>query len=332
MERTYDRLVSRDRKELDQIVRILRGSTTFFISGHLKPDGDTVGCSLALASMLKRMGKKVYLFTHDPVPENLSFLRGWSGIRTAEHVARHFDCAIILECSSFDRMGAIIGPRQARSIINIDHHTHVGSFGDVNFIDSQASSSAEQVARLFRFMKLTPTVHEAEALYVGLVTDTGRFQQANASVSAFDTAAWLLECGVKPTRVYEHLYADKTLSSLKLLGLALQTLTLNKTKDVALFEVTLEMYRSSGSDVTETEAMINYAMMVPTVMVGVMFREDEGRRTIKVGFRSKDAFDVNKAASHFGGGGHRNASGCTIKGSLREAKQKVLAYIEKTVV
>jgi phosphoesterase RecJ-like protein len=316
-------------RPLADIVRALRRHDTFFIAGHTKPDGDTIGTALALASLLKRLGKTAAVYTREDVPANLCFIPGARRIIATKKVRRKFDCAIILECKDLARMGDLITPDQVSEIINIDHHADFNPFGAINYLDSTASSSAEQVFDLFTYMKMPIRCNEAEGLYVGLVTDTGQFQHSNTSPKALRMAAALQEAGIIPEHIYDNLYASNSLSSLHLLGKTL--LTLEKTPDgkIACMTIPRTAYLSTGSDVTETDGIINFAMTMPTVIVGFLLRETEIKGQIKVSLRARGPFNVNAVAHHFGGGGHKKAAGCTLTGSLASVKKTIIDYVQK---
>lgn len=316
---------------LSQIKEAIGRSRTFFIAGHIKPDGDTIGTALALSSLLKRLGKKPEVYSREPIPSYFSFLNGIKQIKVTEKTCREFDCAIILECANTERMGDIISLEQATFVINIDHHAHFNNFGHINYVDPSASSSAQQVFNLFNFLGKGITKDEAEALYVGLVTDTGKFQQTNTSEEAFRMAAELVKAGVRPPLIYEKIYASMTYSSLKLLGMALNTLDLSPGGQIASIEIKESMYQKTHSNVTETENIINHTMMIPGVSVGVLLRETETPGIIKISLRSRSGYDVNKVAQHFGGGGHRNAAGCSVKGTLKSVKKQALQYLSRTL-
>lgn len=324
-------MTSKHAETLSRIKETLQKCKTFFIAGHIKPDGDTVGSALALESMLKRMGKKAEIYSRETVPEYFNFLEGARKIKVTDKVKKEFDCAIILECVNTERMGDIISLDQAAFVINIDHHAHFNNFGHINFVEPAASSSAEQVFNIFRYLEMPLTQHEAEALYAGLVTDTGKFQQNNTTEAAFEMAAALVKAGVQPSRIYEKIYACKTLSSLRLLGYSLNTLKVTPSGLVAYMEIKQSMYRRAKSDITETEEIVNYAMMIPGVIVGMLIRETETPGLVKISFRSRNSFDVNKTAQHFGGGGHKNAAGCSIKGTLKQAEQSVLKHLSRNI-
>jgi len=317
-----------EKRALSGIISAIKNNTTFFIAGHLKPDGDTVGSALAIQSLLRRLNKKAYIYCGEPIPDYLTFLPGARKITLTDKVNRRFDCAIILECVDFNRMGNLIAPEQAGIIINIDHHSNFNYFGHVNYINPRASSSAEQVFNIFTALKMPLTRKEADALYVGLVTDTGRFQQANTTPRSLAMAAKLLEAGVVPVQMYDRLYATKSLSSLNLLGRALETLKVSHDGRIASMAITRSMFRTTRSDATETEGIINYAMMIPGVCVGILFRESEPGGAVKVSFRSRAGVDVNKVSNNFGGGGHKNAAGCSLHGTIVSAEKRVLRYVK----
>jgi phosphoesterase RecJ-like protein len=308
------------------IERAIETSNTFFIAGHLKPDGDTIGSGLALRSVLSRLGKNVEMYSRDPLPVTLKSLACSDNILFAEKSHKHYDCAIILECSGLERMGDIISASQAKVVINIDHHAHFNNFGNINYIDPKASSTAEIIYKLFVHFKHKLTVTEAEHLWAGIVTDSGMFQQTNTTPVCLQVAAELVSIGVKPNEMFQMIYSSKTLSSLNLLGLSLQTMQLACGGTVAYLRLEQEMFKAANSNVTEAEDFINYTMQIPGVKVGVLFRE-ETAGSIKVSFRSRQAYDVNAVARQFAGGGHKNAAGCTIAGNMDSVITQVLAQL-----
>ncbi|MBN1622592.1 MAG: bifunctional oligoribonuclease/PAP phosphatase NrnA [Endomicrobiales bacterium] len=318
-----------NKKALLKIFKAIKKNKTFFIAGHLKPDGDTVGTALALASLLHRLKNKVEIYSKEPIPEYLLSAPGAKKIIIADKTVKKFDCAIILECLDFERMGNIIDSEQVETVINIDHHANYNHFGHINYIDPKASSSSEQVYNIFKFFKMPININEAKCLYIGLVTDTGKFQQTNTTSYALNVAASLVDVGLKPTVIYDAVYANKSLSSLNLLGHSLCNLKLSCSGKVAYLEVTRQMYKKTRSNPSEAEGIINYAMMMPKVIVGVLFRKDDDNGYIKVSFRSRGSFNVNKVAQYFGGGGHKNAAGCSVKGNIVKAKKEVLKYLGK---
>ena len=313
--------------EFKRLEDLIVNSGTFFLAGHLNPDGDTIGSMLAIASVLKRLGKKVRLFSQDPVPENLRFLPQARSIRSRPPAGR-FDAAILLECSNPAR-GGNLEPvlKRAGKVVNIDHHKTSEFYGDINIVEPHSSSTAEIVYRLFYNMNVNVTRNEAACLYTGIVTDTGRFHFPATSPRTLEVASRLLETGFKFSRVNDLLYATKATEGLKILGRALESLEIKAGGKLAVFTLKASDFKELAARSEHTENVINFGLMPPGVKAAVMFREEEER--IGVTFRSRGQLDVSAVAKTFGGGGHRNASGCRIKGGLAEARKKVLSVLTR---
>jgi len=310
------------------IAQAIKQSRSVFIAGHLKPDGDTIGSALALASLLKRLGKFPSVFSKDLIPDYLMFLPGAKDIIIAPKTECSYDLAIILECSDLERMGAIISSNQAKVIINMDHHISAGTFGHVNYVNSKSSSTAELVADVFDALNEKIQTQEAICLYVGVLTDTGKFQQSNTNSNSLRFAARMVDSGVRPVDLYEKVYASMPLSTLKLFGEAFNSLKVECGGKFAYMIVTPEALVNAGAKDSQTEGLINYTLLLPQCVVGALFRQDASGK-VKVSFRSKDYFDVNEVAGHFGGGGHKNAAGCSILGSIDDAVKIVVSYLSK---
>jgi len=325
------RLSERNRdKIITRILRTVRENRTFFLAGHEKPDGDTIGSELALASLLRRWKKQADIYNSEPVPKNLRFLPGAEAIRSARRVDKAYDVAIILECSGPERMGNIIDLKsQAKTVINIDHHAHHATFGHINLIDAQASSNSELLYYFFQHAELKLSRDEAMCLYVGLVTDTGRFQQVNTNARSHEVAAGLHRVGIDVSDITRRLYNTRTESSLKLLGRAMGSLRLEFQGRVAVISLTQRDFIETSSGPEETEEFINYGLMVPSVQVALFVRETEIAGKMKVSFRGKGLVDVLRVAVAYGGGGHKNAAGCTVDGNLENTVQSVLSRLQK---
>ncbi|MDD2804319.1 MAG: bifunctional oligoribonuclease/PAP phosphatase NrnA [Elusimicrobiales bacterium] len=313
--------------EFKRLEELIVSSETFFLAGHLNPDGDTIGSMLAIASVLKRMGKKVTLFSQDPLPENLRFLPQARSVRSRLPKGK-FDAAILLECSVPSRGGALepVLKRSAK-VVNIDHHKTSEFYGDINIVEPHSSSTAEIVYRLFHNMTVKVTRREATCLYTGMVTDTGRFHFPATSPRTLEIASRLLETGFKFSRINDLLYATKACESLKILGRALESMELKYGGKLAVLTLTVKDFKEFDARSEHSENVINYGMMPPGVKAAVMFREENER--ISVTFRSRGHLDVSLVAKSFGGGGHRNASGCRMKATLDEARAKVFAALSR---
>ncbi|OGR82917.1 MAG: hypothetical protein A2901_03755 [Elusimicrobia bacterium RIFCSPLOWO2_01_FULL_54_10] len=315
---------------LTQIAAVIRKNKTFFLSGHRKPDGDTVASELAMASLLKRMGKKVEIWNSEPVPESLKFLSGARAIRSSHKINTHFDVAVIFECVDSDRMGNVIDLKtQARTVINIDHHIHFGDFGHINMVDVKASSNSEQLVYLFEKLKMKITADEANALYAGVTADTGRFQHSNTTAETFRIAAKLVESGAQPHIISERIFTTRSRAALKLLGWSLTNLKTTPDNRIAFLGITKNDFKRMKATSDDLEETVNYGLQIPTVLISILARESN--QGVKVSLRSRRGVDVCKIAMGFGGGGHKYASGCKLPGSLKGAMQKLLSAARSRV-
>lgn len=319
-------------RTIDRILRVLRRGNTFFLSGHEKPDGDTVGCELAFASLLRRLGKKVVMANAEPLPPNLRFLPGIDRIRTSSRVKGRFDVAIIFECTGQERMGNILNLKsQAGTVINIDHHRHHALFGDINLIDPDASSNSEILYFVFQRSGLPLTKNEATALYVGLVTDCGRFQQENTNPQSHAVASELLKAGVEPAVVSRHLFGTRSESSLRLLARGLGSLRLESKGRIALVTLSEQDFRDTGADTEDVEDLLNQALLLPSAEAVLMVRPATARGFSKASLRGKGAVDLLSIAVSHGGGGHRNACGCTLRGEVSAVADTLLRDVAKSM-
>ena len=303
---------------------------SFFVAGHQKPDGDTIGGMLALYSLLIRLKKNVELFSYDSVPSFLKFLTDSEKIKKVNKTDRQFDVAVILECSELSRLGNIINPKkQSKITVNIDHHAYERKWADINWTDSCSSSVSEMIFYLFVSLGLPLTKEEATSLYVGIVTDTHNFTQTNTNTQSHIVASELLRSGVEPPSIEKNVYGTKSLNTLRLLSEALRNIKIDSVGKIAYIRITNKDFRQTKTTPEDTEEIINYAGMVPGVLVWLLFRETQKKNLIKVSFRSVRDIDVNKIAGTYGGGGHRNAAGCTVKGTMPEVIKTVISVVEK---
>jgi len=314
--------------ELRRAADAVIAGNKFLLAGHLNPDGDTLGSSLAMASVLKRMGKRVYIYSSDPVPANLMFMPGIKSIHAGKLPSGSFDTVILLECSTPERAGDLKGIHtKAKCLINIDHHRTSVNYGDINLIDSLYSSTAELVYQLLYVMSVKITPQEATCLYVGIVTDTGRFHYPATRPNTLTTAAHLLEAGADSVKANDRIYTTKSLPAIKLLGRALNKIEILDSGKSVVTVLTNSDFTECAAQSQHTEDIVNYGLMIPGVKISALFREEQDRVTVN--FRSKGNLDVSALAKKFGGGGHRNAAGCKIKAPFQKVREDVLQAVSQ---
>ena len=327
-----EKLKREKKKVIDKVLQVIRQNHTFLICSHGRPDGDSIGAQLALGSFLKRLGKHVFIANRDPVPAVYQFIPHSRDIHVVDKVEKDFDVAFVLDCSDPQRIGKTIDLKdKAKIVINMDHHLDCELFGDYNYVDPEASSVAEELYDLFQESHFGVTEEEALALYVGILTDTGGFQEANATRRCHEIAAELIKKGVSPQLVAQKVYEARTVAGIKLLSLTLNTLEVSADGKIACLLITQDMYKKTRSGEDEAEGFVNFARDVQGVEVGILFRETAIPNQFKVSIRSKGKIDVSKIAGLFNGGGHRNAAGCTVEGTLEEVKQKMISAVSREV-
>ena len=297
------------------------GGHRFVLSSHARPDGDAIGSQLAMAFALEALGKEVTIVNRDPVPGPLAAFPGTGRIVVADRVDETFDAAIIMECSSLDRTG--VGGLDRSPVINIDHHQGNTSYGAVNWFDPAAAACAEMVFDVIAALGVPMSREIATHLYVGILTDTGSFHYSGTSARTFDIARRLVEAGVDPSTVARTVFDSNTLGRLKLFGAVLSAIELEHEGRLAVMKVDRAMTRAAGGTYEDTEGLINLPLTVREIRASVFFKE-LGPAEHRVSLRSKGAIDVAAVAKRFGGGGHKNAAGCSVAGSFAEARAAIV--------
>jgi len=313
---------------LRRIAEEVRSNDCFLVGSHVNPEGDAIGSILALGLVLKGLGKRVQVLNQDPTPEVLSFLPGAEEIIHQAPKNVPFDVALALDCGDKARLGEEFGKvKKIGKIINIDHHVSNRHFGDINLVDPTASSAAEILFDLLRYIpvKMSPAV--AENIYTGILTDTGSFHYSNTSPKTFSVARSCLLAGVDPWKVAEKVYESQPLLRLRLLPLVLATLEVEGGGRIPYVVVTQKMMEEAGASVALTEDFINFPRSVKGSEVALLFREISPEK-FRVSLRSRGSVDVARIAGEFQGGGHPQAAGCTVEGSLSEVKSKVLKRVK----
>jgi phosphoesterase RecJ-like protein len=310
--------------ELEQVLQEIQQRRRFLVTSHARPDGDAIGSTLALAQVLRKMGKSAEVVLRDSVPVIYKPLPHSETIVHSAQVNGNFDAAIILECDSIQRTR--LHGLEDRFLINIDHHVSSKPFAHVNWIDHTAVATAELIFRLAQAtqVKLTPEI--ATCLYTALLTDTGSFCYAGTNARTFELAKYLVEHGADPGKIAQNVYFSSPTSKMRLLGAALSRLERNGA--VTWMSVTRQDMERCGALDEDCEGLVNYALGISGVEVAIFFREVAQER-IRVSIRSKGAVNVAQIAEKFGGGGHECAGGFSTEGPVQEAAQRVLSELQR---
>jgi phosphoesterase RecJ-like protein len=315
---------------IQQITEVIRSNSSFLLTAHEGPDGDAVGSSLALASFLRKLGKEVTVYYQDPVPDLYSFLPGTDSI-IAHIPDQHFDVSFVLDIGERKRAGTeFCNFSRVTTTVNLDHHLSCENFADYNLIDSQAAATGILVYRIANAYGYSFDPETALCIYVATITDTGSFRYSNANREAFTVAGEMIECGVNAWDVAEKLYENQPQRRLELLAKCLPTLEVFKEGQAASVTVTQDMYSACGADAELTDGFVNYPRSIRGVEVAIFFRQLDEKR-FKVGFRSKGKVNVAAFSAALGGGGHHNAAGCTLDGTLDDVKATVYKIVEASL-
>ena len=315
----------------EEITKVVQMNNNFLITSHMNLDGDGIGSELAFYFILKKLNKNPIILNQDRLPKIYDFLPGSNKVRHLEDNCidpKGIDVGIVLDCSNIKRIGKTYEIfKDIKTIINIDHHNSNENYGDLNYIDSSASSVGEIIYEFINFIDSDLLDDKiSTSLYTAIITDTGSFRYSNVSSKTFKVAADLTSYKIKPHLIADNIYNRNTYTGLKLLGKALLTLEVDSSNYFSWLTITRKMLNETKAKDEEIEGIIDIATTLNNIEISILFRETKENK-IKVSFRSKGNFNVNKFAGKFKGGGHPNAAGCLCSGRLDEIKEKILSEL-----
>ena len=316
-----------------QLLDELAGSERFLLATHENPDGDALGSLVAMHGVLRALGKDSVMFMgadEFPLPYEYRFF-DLADLVSEPPADIEERTIVFLDCGNIERMPVDFLKREGIHILNIDHHHDNTRFGTVNLVAPRASCTAEIVWDLMRSLGVEPTPEIADALYVGLVTDTGRFMYENTTAAAHHMAADLIEAGVEPQLVFRRLFEDLPFRRLQLLSRALTSVSRYEGGAITLAMLTRRDFEETGASENDSEGIVDHIRAVEGTAVAVLVREllcDERRNQRKVSLRSTDgAVDVSRIARALGGGGHRRAAGFTTELPLDELVAAIRRHV-----
>src|SRR5262245_1957157 len=320
--------------DMQAVVAALSENDGFVVTSHEAPDGDALGSVLATGLALRALGKDVVMFLGGPapLPGEYRFLelerRGLQRERPGDFGER---VLVAVDCASASRVGAEPGVVEAaRFTVNIDHHHDNPRFGDVNLVVADASSTGEVLSDVFRELEIVLTPEIAEALYIALVTDTGRFQYANTTPKALRLAADLVEAGADVNRVFQGVYENVQFAKLKLLARALDRAQVLEGGEIVVSHLLRGDFEAVGATEPYSEGIIDVLRSVEGSLVSALIREPprDGGPARKVSLRSSvDEVDVSAIARMSGGGGHRGAAGFSSDLSIEEITELIVREV-----
>jgi len=313
---------------LAEVADVLRAKQRFVVISHIRPDGDAIGCTLAMGLCLRQLGKDVQMWNDDGCVERFTFLPGAHLLQRPPADPQDFDVAIMLDTAVKDRGGCCVrAVKHAGLWINLDHHVSNPRYGDLNFIDATSPATGQVLFELFRTGDLPLTYEMADNIYVAISTDTGSFQYPNTTARTYEIGAELVRLGVNVGTLSQRMYESHPRRRVELLKAMLNVLRFTSGNRVASFALPLSTVRELGTKPDDTEGLIDHIRCIEGVIVAAFFEELEGG-LVRVSLRSKDKrADVCAIASAFGGGGHTLAAGLRMRGSLSEVQERILQAI-----
>lgn len=313
----------------------LKSAEKILLASHIHPDGDAIGSLVALGLALKEMGKNVTLFNECPVPKVYRFIKGVEEITLKTKDFDHFDTAVILDCADLVRIGKSARKvSQIPILINIDHHATNTGFGSFKKIETSACATAEIVYDILKQLNVPVSPEIAEAIYVGVLTDTGSFRFSNTTQEAFNISKEMVNFGADPYKVADHIYGTYSLGSLKLLHKILGSIEVSENGKLSILSLTQDMIDETGTHPEDIIGLVHYAKHIKDVKVAALIQESPqtgkcDRGTIfNVSLRSNGSVDVGAIASAYGGGGHPKSAGFSTRLNYLELKRQMFKYAE----
>jgi phosphoesterase RecJ-like protein len=313
---------------LDQIRDALRARSSFLLTSHARPDGDSIGSQVALAAALRALGKSVRMVNRDRPPSAFLALPGVAAIEVAPRVEGAFDALVVLECSDLSRPG--VAGLEGYYTINIDHHPGNAMYGAINWFDGGASACGEQVADVIDALGVPWNREIGSALYLAILTDTGGFRHSHITGRTFETCRRATEAGVDAAALARLVYEQSSIGKLKLIGALLEGMEVTADGKLAVLAFDDALLARTGATPEDTDGLINMPLMSAGIQAVILVR-GESNGDVRVSLRSKGATDVRLVAAEFGGGGHTNASGFTRRDDPAVVRRDVIDRLTRVL-
>lgn len=298
------------------------------VIGHQRPDGDCIGSQVALCRVLISQGIDAICVNPDPVPRRIKFLVGDTPFYQRDDVKHSDRLPLYTDCADHGRAGEKMRQLYPTPWACFDHHLSNGGFAKYNFVDTASAATAEVLAGILLDAGLPVDRTTAQALYTGIMTDTGQFRFPSTSSRVFRLSAELMGHGADPSLAGQELYERESFGKLKLLQYYLSSLKLEAYGRICIGMLPNGIFEKVGATVEDTEGLVDYARSIEGVEIGVLI--EERADVIKASLRAKHAsYRMDSVAAEFNGGGHANAAGLNYKSSIAEFYPKLLAALKR---
>ncbi|MCP5464189.1 MAG: bifunctional oligoribonuclease/PAP phosphatase NrnA [Deltaproteobacteria bacterium] len=317
--------------DLDGLADKISKAQSILIATHENPDGDGLGSILALGKGLKKLGKKVTIYSKDHVPKMYQFLPGQNAIVSQLKKSARYDLSFIVDLGEIERVGEEFLNFPHRGVtISLDHHARGVHNADFNYCLPKCASSGEVIFKVIKRLNISLDKAMATAIYTAIVTDTGSFKYSNTTEETFAVASELVSHKVDVWQVALHCFETSSQARMELLKRVIGKMQIHSSKKIAWIVLKQSDYKATGALPEEAEGFINYPRSIEGVEVAIAFKEKE-RGVYRISLRSKTYVDVATVAQGFDGGGHIRAAGCTIEGKFEDVQKKLIAAIQKQI-
>lgn len=313
---------------LDKIVDKIKNSKKIGITFHTSPDGDSLGSSLGLLQILKKLGKESYIICKESIPESFKFLPYSEEISSEVNFPKDkTDLIIVLDCGNVDRINGNIDLNSKEyDVINIDHHKSNENYGVLNYVNSDAAAVAEIIFALMRLLKVELDRDIAKSLYTSLLTDTGSFRHSCTSKLTHEIAGELVDTGINFSEIHRIIFDNKSFNRIKLYGKVIENMELSLDGKIAFIYAKQDYFKQFNIEDEDTSDLLTFGMKINTVEVVALFKEKD--EELKVSLRSKNFVDVRLIAEKYNGGGHVRAAGFVTKLPLSKIKHDLILKLE----
>ncbi len=312
------------------IAELIRRSDQFLVAAHANPDGDAIGSSVAMAHLLAALGKEICLYNATPLPSQYD----WLELPCPMHstlAGAEFNWIVVLDCGAPQRVGDELSKVMgSRPVVNIDHHLGNPMFGQLNWVDEKYPAVGAMIADLADELDVPLTGPLAEAIYLGITTDTGFFTFDNTTPEVMELAARLIRLGMSPGAVNAKIRNQWAVNRFKLWGESFATTELFYGGQVAVVQVTQGMFERTGTTAADCEEIVNFLRRLRGTRAAMILRE-EPDGSYKFSLRSSGSDNVQGVAALYGGGGHRNAAGGIIREDILSAKMHLVEALGESL-
>lgn len=314
----------------EMITRLIREAQTIAVCSHISPDGDTLGSAAAMRLALLKLGKSVSLFCDGKIPDQLAFLPGIGQMHIPCDEEGPFDLMLAVDVSDEKRLGGCIKLKaKSRHTAQIDHHPTNPLYMEVNSVDGKAPAACILVREQIASLGVAIDREIAECLYTGISTDTGNFSFDSTDTACFQIMGELMETGLPLAALNRILFRERAKPQVLLIGRALSSIQYYENGQIAVMKLTRQDFRECGASNEHADTVVNFGLDTVGTRMALLGREDEDG-TVKLSLRAKEPDSISDVAQSFGGGGHPQAAGITIYGTLDEMTGRVLdAMIRK---